>query len=133
MDEKKKEYLKNQIGFHLDDLTPRRRAELATYSYLSSEWKYAALAKKPLSDWNNYGYGLFKNADFIQEVNAYLKAIDEMDVDDMFAVKRSDLSESGKVINMTYRPKQPQSRIPHTRQEAVSAKIDKFFLLLEGC
>ena len=105
MDKKKIEYLKNQIGFHLDDLTPRRRAELATYTYLSSEWKYAALARKTASHWNTVGFGLFNTPSFIQQINDYLANIDAMSEDELFPKPRAttDFNTFGivKVIDVT--------------------------------
>lgn len=131
MNEKKIEYLKNQIGFHMEDLTPRRRAELQAFTNLSPEWKYAALSKKSVDNWNALGFGLFRNFDFVKEINVYLDAIEAME-EEAFEVKRSELSESGKVINMYYKPRQPRNNRPLTTKERVSAQIDNFFLLLEG-
>lgn len=78
MIKEKREYLKNQIGFHSEDLTHKRQLELSALT-LPNDFVYVALGRKPLDYWNEYGFGLMFREDFANEVNAILKAIEEED------------------------------------------------------
>ena len=135
MNQKKKDYLKAQIGFHMKDLLPDYQVQLKAYvknKTKTEEWICAALGKKPLSDWNANGLGLLFRADFVQEVNEYIKVIDEMDDDEfdqMFEVKHSDQFEPEKkeVVVIPYRPKVREEKKARTRKEKISAEIDAFF------
>lgn len=72
------DYLKRHIGFEKSELTHKRQIELESMP-ISTEFAFAALGRKSLDEWNKYGFGLFKDFNFIKEVNAYLKTLEEED------------------------------------------------------
>ena len=73
----KRDYLIKLIGFHLEDLTPALQVKFKSYP-AEFDWKLAALSEGTLKDWNEWGFRLWSNFDFVQRVDAKLKAIEEM-------------------------------------------------------
>lgn len=63
----KEQFLKNNVGFHKEDLSLIRQLELKKIRNemnVSDDWLYLALSKDSLDNWNRYGFGLFKKAEF---------------------------------------------------------------------
>lgn len=136
MEQKKLDYLKSRIGFHFTDLNPARQLELIARPE-SFEFKYCALAKKPLYNWNSFGFGLFTKGDFKEVVDNEISALEEMDDDEfdqMFEVKHSDQFEPEKkeVVVIPYRPKARDEKKGRTRKDRISAGIDAFFESMEN-
>ena len=93
MNEIKKNYLKEQIGFHFEDLNHRRQLEIKAFGKTTGkpiEWIYVALGKKPLSNWNQYGFGLFRDPTFVKEVDDYIQTIEEEDDDVFIELEKRD-------------------------------------------
>lgn len=78
----KEMFLRKNVGFHLDDLSLVRQAELEAIRNtlgLSNEWTLLALSKDTLEGWEKWGFNIFKKADFHQEVDLLLAVFDKMD------------------------------------------------------
>ena len=77
----KEQFLQNNVGFHKEDLSIKRRLELSNMIRrlgVDNEWMFAALSLHTLEEWEKFGFGLMKNADFQEEVKYYLEDINEI-------------------------------------------------------
>ena len=69
----KEKFLRRNIGFHLEDLSLVRQAELAAIKKnlkLSDDWVLLALSKNTLEGWEKWGFGVFKKMEFYDEVDS---------------------------------------------------------------
>ena len=70
------------MGFHLEDLSLVRQAELDAARRnltLSNDWVLLALSKDSLEGWEKWGFGIFKKTDFYNEVDSLLATLNRMD------------------------------------------------------
>lgn len=77
----REKFLRANVGFHFEDLSLIRQAELEAIQeelQLSNDWILLALSKDSLEQWEKWGFNLFKKAEFRKEVAAVLKALDKM-------------------------------------------------------
>ena len=78
----KEKFLINNVGFHSDDLSLVRQAELDAIAHelgVSKEWVLLALSKDSLEKWEQWGFKLFKKPEFKAEIDNLLKALNSMD------------------------------------------------------
>ena len=86
MEDYQVEYLRNNVGFHLNDLSIKRRVEL---NHLIDEIKMptyfilAGLSFKSLQDWEKWGFGLFYIDNYIQRIYDYLDRISQSSQEDL--------------------------------------------------
>ena len=75
--EKLREYLINNVGFHMDDFSLCRQAELRAMlmNGYSEEWILLALSKDSLENWERIGFGLMSNSDFKNKIDGALAAL----------------------------------------------------------
>ena len=77
----KEQFLQNNVGFHKEDLSIKRRLELSNMIRrlgVDNEWMFAALSLHTLEEWERFGFGLMRSADFQEEVKYYLEDINEI-------------------------------------------------------
>lgn len=82
----REKFLRNNIGFHFEDLSLMRQIELETIKEnmgVPKEWIYLALSKDKLENWEQWGFNLFRKPEFKQNIDSLLAALDKMD-DDKF-------------------------------------------------
>lgn len=100
MEKEKIEYLKQSVGFHFEDLTTARKIDFKMRPE-SFEWKLVALSEGSLRDWNEKGFkGLWSQKQFIDRVDARLKRIKEMPLED-FIPESPKTSSIGKGKELT--------------------------------
>lgn len=78
----KERFLRQNVGFHLEDLSLVRQAELDAVRRnlkLSNDWVFLALSKDTLEGWEKWGFGIFKKTDFYNEVESLLATLNRMD------------------------------------------------------
>ena len=78
----KERFLRQNVGFHLEDLSLVRQAELDAVRRklrLSDDWVLLALSKDSLEGWEKWGFGIFKKTDFYDEVDSLLATLNRMD------------------------------------------------------
>ena len=78
----KEKFLKQNVGFHFDDLSLMRQAELtaiATELGVSDDWILLALSKDSLESWEKWGFSLFRKNTFRAEIDNLLEIISRMD------------------------------------------------------
>ena len=78
----KEKFLRQNVGFHLEDLSLMRQAELDAVRRnlrLSDDWVLLALSKDSLEGWERWGFGIFKKTDFYDEVDSLLTVFKAMD------------------------------------------------------
>lgn len=78
----KEKFLRQNVGFHLEDLSLVRQAELDAVRKnlrLSNDWVLLALSKDSLEGWEKWGFGIFKKTDFYDEVDSLLTVFKAMD------------------------------------------------------
>ena len=78
----KEKFLRQNVGFHLEDLSLMRQAELDAVRRnlrLSNDWVLLALSKDSLEGWEKWGFGIFKKTDFYDEVDSLLATFNRMD------------------------------------------------------
>lgn len=78
----KEKFLRQNVGFHLEDLSLMRQAELDAVRRnlrLSDDWVLLALSKDSLEGWEKWGFGIFKKMDFYDEVDSLLATFNRMD------------------------------------------------------
>lgn len=78
----KEKFLRQNVGFHLEDLSLVRQAELKAVKEklrLSDDWVLLALSKDSLEGWEKWGFGIFKKMDFYDEVDSLLTVFKAMD------------------------------------------------------
>lgn len=78
----KEKFLRQNVGFHLEDLSLMRQAELDAVRRnlrLSDDWVLLALSKDSLEGWEKWGFGIFKKTDFYDEVDSLLTVLNRMD------------------------------------------------------
>lgn len=78
----KEKFLRQNVGFHLEDLSLMRQAELDAVRRnlrLSDDWVLLALSKDSLEGWEKWGFGIFKKTDFYDEVDSLLTTLNRMD------------------------------------------------------
>ena len=100
MIKEKRDYIKNQIGFHFDDLSHKRQLELAALNF-PSDFVYVALGRKPLSYWEANGFGLLFRNDFTNEVNNILAAIEAEDDEKFIEREQPKVSNTFKAKHQT--------------------------------
>lgn len=78
----KERFLRQNVGFHLEDLSLVRQAELKAVKEklrLSDDWVLLALSKDSLEGWEKWGFGIFKKMEFYDEVDSLLATFNRMD------------------------------------------------------
>lgn len=78
----KEKFLRQNVGFHLEDLSLVRQAELKAVKEklrLSDDWVLLALSKDSLEGWEKWGFGIFKKMEFYDEVDSLLTVFKAMD------------------------------------------------------
>ena len=78
----KEKFLRQNVGFHLEDLSLMRQAELKAVKEklrLSDDWVLLALSKDSLEGWEKWGFGVFKKMEFYDEVDSLLTVFKAMD------------------------------------------------------
>lgn len=78
----KEKFLRQNVGFHLEDLSLVRQAELKAVKEklrLSDDWVLLALSKDSLEGWEKWGFGIFKKMEFYDEVDSLLATFNRMD------------------------------------------------------
>lgn len=78
----KEKFLINNVGFHSDDLSLVRQAELDAIAHelgVSKEWVLLALSKDSLEKWEQWGFKLFKKPEFKAEIDNLLKSLNNID------------------------------------------------------
>lgn len=78
----KEKFLRQNVGFHLEDLSLVRQAELKAAKEklrLSDDWVLLALSKDSLEGWEKWGFGIFKKMEFYDEVDSLLTVFKAMD------------------------------------------------------
>lgn len=83
MNENKIKFLKENVGFHLSDLSYGRQLEFKGRPE-SFEWKLLALSRDKLANWEKYGFRYFDNPEFRQNIDNSL-AVLELEEDKKFA------------------------------------------------
>lgn len=81
----KEKFLRENVGFHFDDLSLIRQAELELMmeeKNISLEWVLLALSKNSLENWEKWGFSLMEKDEFKREVNSLVKALARMTDDD---------------------------------------------------
>ena len=106
----KMDYLRSHIGFHIDDLTAKRRSELNVIGK-PQEWVYAALSKKTAQEWNRYGFGLMKEESFSNEVDEYIKLMEEKKDEEFMTVKISPIGKKREKVLSVYQLAQYPSQV----------------------
>ena len=74
----KEKFLNSNIGFHFEDLSLIRQAELQNIMELlgvSQDWIKLALSKDSLDNWEKWGFNLFKKVEFRTEIDNLLAAL----------------------------------------------------------
>lgn len=77
----KERFLRDNVGFHFEDLSLIRQTELEAITnelQLNKEWVLLALSKNKLEEWEKWGFALFKKTDFRKEVDQLLRTIDNI-------------------------------------------------------
>lgn len=78
----KEKFLKQNVGFHFEDLTLMRQAELSAIAAemgLSEDWILLALSKDSRENWEKWGFSLFRKNSFQVEIDSLLHTINRMD------------------------------------------------------
>ena len=101
----KEKFLRRNIGFHLEDLSLVRQAELAAVKKnlkLSDDWVLLALSKNTLEGWEKWGFGVFKKMEFYDEVDSLLTVLNAMD-DSKFKAEneRAAAKKNGKRLRVS--------------------------------
>ena len=101
----KEKFLRQNVGFHLEDLSLVRQAELDAVRRnlrLSNDWVLLALSKDSLEGWEKWGFGIFKKTDFYDEVDSLLTALNKMD-DSKFKAEneRTAAKKNGKRLRVS--------------------------------
>lgn len=94
----KEKFLRQNVGFHLEDLSLVRQAELSAAKRnlkLSDDWVLLALSKDSLEGWEKWGFGIFKKMDFYDEVDSLLTALNRMD-DSKFKAENERVAAKNK-------------------------------------
>ena len=136
MEKEKIEYLKQSVGFHFEDLTTARKIDFKMRPE-SFEWKLVALSEGSLRDWNEKGFkGLWSQKQFIDRVDARLKRIKEMPLED-FIPESPKTSSIGKGKELTM-DAATLSRYPRdvwfwcNEDHIKSKKTNKIFRIIGG-
>lgn len=77
-------FLKENVGFHYEDLSLMRQIELQQIIKemgVSVDWMLLALSKDTLENWEKWGFALFKKADFRTTINNLEQVINSMSED----------------------------------------------------
>lgn len=103
----KERFLRQNVGFHLEDLSLMRQAELDAVRRnlrLSDDWVLLALSKDSLEGWEKWGFGIFKKTDFYDEVDSLLTVLNRMD-DAKFKTEneRAAAKKNGKRLRVSDR------------------------------
>lgn len=103
----KEKFLRQNVGFHLEDFSLMRQAELDAVRRnlrLSNDWVLLALSKDSLEGWEKWGFGIFKKTDFYDEVNSLLTVLNRMD-DSKFKAEneRTAAKKNGKRLRVSDR------------------------------
>lgn len=77
----KEKFLKENVGFHFEDLSLMRRIELEQIMNelkVSTDWILLALSRDTLENWEKWGFALFKKPDFRTTINNLEQEINSM-------------------------------------------------------
>lgn len=99
----KEKFLINNVGFHSEDLSLIRQAELeAIVNELGvpREWVLLALSKDSLEKWEQWGFKLFKKPEFKAEIDSLLKSLNKMDE---FQFQKANTKKATQGIHTSYR------------------------------
>lgn len=99
----KEKFLNSNIGFHFEDLSLIRQAELQNIMELlgvSQDWIKLALSKDSLDNWEKWGFNLFKKAEFRTEIDNLLAALNKLD-DSKFKAENAKNSKKKKQLNVS--------------------------------
>lgn len=94
----KEKFLRNNVGFHFEDLSLMKQAELNAITAnlgVSLDWVLLALSKDSLENWEKWGFNLFKKAEFRREIDSLLAALDKMEESQF---KKENNRKKGKEI-----------------------------------
>lgn len=100
----KYKFLLSNVGFHYEDLSLIRQAELQTIKTemgLSDEWVLLALSKDSLDSWEKWGFNLFKKAEFKSNIDTLITVLDKMD-DNKFKKEMKKQKKNNKEISVSY-------------------------------
>lgn len=130
----KQRFLKQNIGFHFEDLSLMKQMELEAITNelgLSQEWVMLALSKDSLENWEKWGFNLFKKPDFRSEIDSLLAVLNRMD-ESKFKVENKK-SRDSQVIHVSEKDFKycwngviKQGRIL-TREEATAQHLDVYW------
>lgn len=130
----KQRFLKQNIGFHFEDLSLMKQMELEAITNelgLSQEWVMLALSKDTLENWEKWGFNLFKKPDFRSEINNLLAVLNKMD-ESKFKVENKK-NRDNQVIHISEKNFKyywdgviKQGRIL-TREEATAQHLDDYW------
>ena len=131
----KEKFLRENVGFHFEDLSLMKQAELNAITAslgLSLDWVLLALSKDSLENWEKWGFNLFKKAEFHNEIDGLLAALDKME-ESQFKKENSRSRKNGKQIWVSektfrycYDGVMKQGRLL-TEEEAAAQKLDSYW------
>ena len=96
----KEKFLRENVGFHFEDLSLIKQAELNAITAslgLSLDWVLLALSRDSLENWEKWGFNLFRKAEFHKEIDGLLAALDKME-ESQFKKENSRKRKNGKHI-----------------------------------
>ena len=136
----KEKFLINNIGFHFEDLSLMRQAELesiASELNVSQEWIYLALSKDKLEGWEKWGFALFRKPEFKRDIDNLLSVLNKMDESKFKKeLKKKDkidyISCDERVFRQCYEAVLAQGRI-YTEDEAAALGLTDYWTWSSAC
>lgn len=131
----KEQFLQNNVGFHKEDLSIKRRLELNNVIRrlgVNNEWMFAALSLHTLEEWERFGFGLMKSADFQEEVKYYLEDINEISEEEFEKeIKKSQILINEEDFRARWNEVKKQGKVL-TPEQAIKRAMRKYVTYRDG-